>query len=209
MQCQYVRVTRTDVTPSLAVTADIILRRFMLVLFSFSKNNKPSVNTTQDIPTVKNISNPYNTHCGDVLFIASIDSCNIWHSPVRQYQASSFCRLINMLRKYMCYIVRRLSADSKGTFKTGHYTADGHQHLPRHIPLTVCNDDANEDDDNSKHRFQYGKNDTSYSGCGLEERLSLLKFFVGLLFVSTQTLGWSLRPTVCSGCDHSTIYSPS
>ena len=106
MQCQYVRVTRTDVTPSLTVTAEIILRRFMHVPFSFSKTNKQSVNTTLDISTVKNISSPYNTRCGGGLFIASIDSCNTWQS-----QAASFRRFINMSRQYMCHTVRRLSAD--------------------------------------------------------------------------------------------------
>jgi hypothetical protein len=111
MQCQYVRVTRTDVTPSLTVTAEIISRRFVHVLFSFSKTNKQSVNTTQDMPTVKNIGSPYNTRCGDGLFITSIDSCNTWHSPIRQSQASSFRRLIDMLRQYMCHIIRRRSAD--------------------------------------------------------------------------------------------------
>ena len=104
-------MTRTDVTPSLTVTAEITVRRFTYVRFAFSKTNKQSVNTTQYIPTVKNISSPYNTRCGDGLFIASIDSCNTWHSPVRQSQASSFRRLINMSRQYMYHIIRRIFSD--------------------------------------------------------------------------------------------------
>jgi hypothetical protein len=36
---------------------------------------------------------------------------------------------------------------TNGTFKTGHYTGDGHQHPPRHSLPTVCNDDGNDDND--------------------------------------------------------------
>lgn len=68
---------------------------------------------------------------------------------------------------YVSYYTKAICWLSNGTLNTGHYTADGHQHTPKHIPLTVCNDD-----NDSKHRFQYGKTHTSYSGCRLEERLS-------------------------------------
>jgi hypothetical protein len=176
----------------------------MHVLFSLSKTNK------QSVPTVNNISSPCNTRCGDGLFIASIDSCNAWHSPVRQSQDSIFRRFINVLRKCMCHM-KAICGLTNGTFKTGHYTADGHQHPPKHIPLTVRNDDGNDDDDYySKHRFQYGNTHTSYSRCRLGERLSSLKLIMVLLRLSRQILGWYLRPTTCSGCcDHSKIYSPS
>jgi hypothetical protein len=190
------------------VTAEIILR-FMHVLFSFNTANKQSVNTTQDIPTVNNISSPYNTRCGDGLFIASIDSCNTWHSPVRQSQASEVSQVdIYVAEVYMSHCTKAICGLTNGTFKTGHYTADGHQRPPRHIPLTVRNDDGNDDD--PKHRYQYSKTDTSYSGCRLEEHLPSLKLFVGLLCVSRQMLGWYLRPTICSRCcDLSKIYSPA